>query len=240
MFRSIRTWPFPEAAANEQPMRVMRSLAAVLGVAVLGLACAGRARAQGDVLFPGSTVEGDVLRGLGVAYRGAAVLHLNAAKARSIDADTAMRFNEYVYRSYQEYLRQRALRIAGKAAGRKASLEEIERACRRANIHDFIVSLPEGYETTVGDGGRPLSAGQARRLALARTFLRDAPLVILDEPTAHLDPRSAARVTAAIDGYRGRCTMLLISHSPELVAHCDRVVRIDDGKATGSLMEAVA
>ena len=107
MFRSIRTWPFPEAPANEQRMQVMRSFAVALGVAVLGLACVGRARAQGDVLFPGSTVQGDALRGQGVAYRGAAVLHLNAARARSIDADTAMRFNEYVYRSYQEYLRQR-------------------------------------------------------------------------------------------------------------------------------------
>jgi len=94
------------------------------------LACAGRAFAQGDVLYPGSTVQGDVLRGEGVAYKGAAVFYLNAAKARSIDADTRMRFNEYVYRSYQEYLRQRARRIAGKAAGRNANLVEVQRRLR--------------------------------------------------------------------------------------------------------------
>jgi ATP-binding cassette, subfamily C, bacterial CydD len=121
-----------------------------------------------------------------------------------------------------------------------ASSERVRAAAALADADAFIEALPDGYETVVGDGGRPLSAGQIRRLALARTFLRDAPLVILDEPTAHLDPRSAAHVTAAIEGYRSRCTMLLISHSSELAAHCDRVVRIEDGKLARSLTEAVA
>ncbi|HEU5243485.1 MAG TPA: thiol reductant ABC exporter subunit CydD [Gaiellaceae bacterium] len=121
-----------------------------------------------------------------------------------------------------------------------ASFERVRAAVALADADGFVEALPDGYETVVGDGGRPLSAGQARRLALARTFLRDAPLVILDEPTAHLDPRSATRVTAAIDRYRGRCTMLLISHSSELVAHCDRIVRIEDGRVARALVEAVA
>jgi ATP-binding cassette subfamily C protein CydD len=121
-----------------------------------------------------------------------------------------------------------------------ASFERVRAAAALADADGFVEALPEGYDTIVGDGGRPLSAGQARRLALARTFLRDAPLVVLDEPTAHLDPWSAAHVAAAIDDYRGRCTMLLISHSAELVAHCDRVVRIEDGKPVRSLMESVA
>ena len=176
MFRSIRTWPFPEVPAKKQPMQVMRSFLVALGVAVLGLACVGRARAQGDVLFPGSTVEGDVLRGQGVAFKGAAVLHLNAARARSIDADTAMRFNEYVYRSYQEYLRQRALRIAGKAAGRKASLEEIERRLREAPtdadmaggdaLNVVLVDLADPrIPTTVREAAKvPLPKGAARTI----------------------------------------------------------------------------
>jgi ABC-type transport system involved in cytochrome bd biosynthesis fused ATPase/permease subunit len=71
-------------------------------------------------------------------------------------------------------------------------------------------------------------------------FLRNAPFVILDEPTAHLDAESADHVTAAIDGYRGRCTILLISHRAELAARCDRIVRIEDGRRDASLVEAVA
>ncbi len=121
-----------------------------------------------------------------------------------------------------------------------ASLERVRAAATLAGANGFIEALPAGYETLVGDGGRPLSAGQVRRLALARVFLRDAPFVILDEPTAHLDSESAEQVAAAIDSYRGRCTLLVISHSSELVAHCDRVVRIEDGRMAESPVGAAA
>src|SRR5262249_10360963 len=93
-----------------------------------------------------------------------------------------------------------------------ASLERVQAAAALAGAGTFVAALPEGYETVVGEGGRPLSAGQSRRIALARAFLRDAPLLILDEPTAHLDAESADRVAAAIDDLRGRCTILLVSH----------------------------
>jgi thiol reductant ABC exporter CydD subunit len=122
----------------------------------------------------------------------------------------------------------------------RAGFERVRAAAALAGANDFVDALPEGYETVVGDGGRPLSFGQARRLALARAFLRNAPLVILDEPTAHLDSESAEHVAAAIDSYRSRCTMLLISHSSELAARCDRIVRIEDGTTAESLVEALA
>ncbi len=121
-----------------------------------------------------------------------------------------------------------------------AGLERVRAAAALAGADDFVAALPRGYDTVVGDGGRPLSAGQARRLALARAFLRASPLAILDEPAAHLDPESAERVAAAIDGYRGRCTLLLITHHPELAARCDRIVLIEDGRPAASLVEAVA
>jgi thiol reductant ABC exporter CydD subunit len=121
-----------------------------------------------------------------------------------------------------------------------AGLERIRAAASLAGADDFVRSLPDGYGTVVGEGGRPLSAGQARRLALARVFLRDAPLVVLDEPTAHLDGESAERVAAAIESRRGRCTMLLISHRVELAARCDRIVGIEDGRLAAPLVEAVA
>jgi thiol reductant ABC exporter CydD subunit len=93
-----------------------------------------------------------------------------------------------------------------------------------AGADGFVRGLPDGYETVVGDGGRPLSAGQARRIALARAFLRDAPFVILDEPTADLDARSAAVVGEAVERLLAGRTVLLVTHRSELEACADRVV----------------
>jgi thiol reductant ABC exporter CydD subunit len=121
-----------------------------------------------------------------------------------------------------------------------AGPERIRAAAVLVGADEFVRALPDGYGTVVGEGGRPLSAGQVRRLALARVFLRDAPLVVLDEPTAHLDGESAERVAAAIESRRGRCTTLLISHRLELAARCDRIVGIEDGRLAAQLAEAVA
>ena len=99
-------------------------------------------------------------------------------------------------------------------------------------------SCRRAMSTTVGDGGRELSAGEARRLALARAFLRDAPLLILDEPTANLDPASAELVGDAIDRIRERCTILLIAHRPELARRADRVVALTGGRLVEHALEA--
>jgi thiol reductant ABC exporter CydD subunit len=102
----------------------------------------------------------------------------------------------------------------------------VREAAARAGADGFVRALPEGYETIVGDGGRPLSTGQVRRIALARAFLRDAPLVILDEPTADLDPASAATVGEAVERLLAGRTVLLLTHHTELEARADRVVRL--------------
>ena len=91
---------------------------------------------------------------------------------------------------------------------------------------------PTATRRVVGDGGRPLSAGERRRIALARAFLRDAPLVVLDEPTADLDPESAALVGEAVERLRRGRTVLVIAHRPELVRRADRVVVLAGGRAT--------
>ena len=98
--------------------------------------------------------------------------------------------------------------------------------------------LPGGYETVVGDGGRQLSTGQRRRLALARAFLRDAPLVVLDEPTADLDSESAEVVADAIERLRVGRTVVLVAHRPELAALADRIVRLDGGRIVVPAREA--
>jgi ATP-binding cassette subfamily C protein CydCD len=124
-----------------------------------------------------------------------------------------------------------------------ASDAEVANALEAAGAAGFVAALPAGPATAVGDGGRRLSAGQAQRVALARAFLADAPLVVLDEPTAHLDAGSAATVQDAIARLaRGRTT-LLITHRPELAARCDRVFELRAGQvvaARSGRMEAVA
>ena len=92
----------------------------------------------------------------------------------------------------------------------------------------------------VGDGGRPLSSGERRRIALARAFLRDAPFVVLDEPTADLDPASAALVGEAIERLRVGRTVVLIAHRPHLAAQADRVVAIERGRAVAHASKEAA
>jgi ATP-binding cassette subfamily C protein CydD len=111
-----------------------------------------------------------------------------------------------------------------------ASDGTVQQAATEAGADEFIRALPQGYETIVGDGGRPVSTGERRRIALARAFARNAPLVILDEPTADLDPVSAELVAEAIERLRTGRTVLLIAHRPELISAADRVVVLDAGK----------
>jgi len=108
--------------------------------------------------------------------------------------------------------------------------ERVVSAARLAGADDFIVRLADGYATVVGDGGRPLSAGETQRIALARAFLRDARLVVLDEPTANLDPVNARALNEAIARLATGRTTLVIAHRPELVERADRVVRLEGGR----------
>ena len=99
-----------------------------------------------------------------------------------------------------------------------APVKDVEEAARKAGIHDFITSLPDGYDTVVGDRGSRLSGGQKQQIALARAFLKNAPILILDEATASLDPKTAASIMDVIaDLMQSRSTML-ITHD-ETVAH---------------------
>ena len=111
----------------------------------------------------------------------------------------------------------------------RASAARAHEAAMLAGADRFVRALPWGYETVVGDGGRPLSAGERRRIALARAFLRNAPLVILDEPTADLDRVSADVVAEAVERLRPGRTVLLIAHRSELVQRADRIVSLDVG-----------
>jgi len=115
--------------------------------------------------------------------------------------------------------------------GRQASDRAVRAAAALAGADAFVCDLPGGYGTLVGDGGRPLSPGERRRIGLARAFLGDPALVVLDEPTADLDPASVEHVSRAVRRLGAGRTVLLIAHRPEMVAHADRIVRLEDGAA---------
>jgi ABC-type multidrug transport system fused ATPase/permease subunit len=123
---------------------------------------------------------------------------------------------------------------------RDATGRDVRDAAVLAGADRFIQALPLAYETVVGDGGRPLSAGERRRVALARAFVRDAPLVILDEPTADLDPVNAILVGDAVTRLRQGSTVLLIGHRPELIRQADRCVLLENGRAVILPRSAVA
>jgi ABC-type multidrug transport system fused ATPase/permease subunit len=118
--------------------------------------------------------------------------------------------------------------------------EAVRDAARLAGADGFIRELPSGYATQVGDGGRPLSPGERRRIGLARAFLRDAPLVVLDEPTADLDPRSVGAVSDAVRRLQSGRTVLLIAHRPELIRLANRVVALADGVAVPHVLQEAA
>jgi ABC-type multidrug transport system fused ATPase/permease subunit len=113
----------------------------------------------------------------------------------------------------------------------KASDARVREAAALAGADGFVQALPSGYDTLVGDGGRTLSLGERRRIALARAFLRDAPLLILDEPSADLDPDSVEHLIGSLHRLRGERTMLLIAHRHELISLADRVVVLEGGAA---------
>jgi ATP-binding cassette subfamily C protein CydD len=111
-----------------------------------------------------------------------------------------------------------------------ASQDQIEAAARVAHAHDFIMALPQGYGTFIGERGARLSGGQAQRLGLARAFLKDAPLLILDEATSNLDPKQEALVTEAIERLMHGRTVLAIAHRLSTVTRADTVIVLDEGR----------
>ncbi|MBI2321847.1 MAG: ATP-binding cassette domain-containing protein, partial [Chloroflexi bacterium] len=111
-----------------------------------------------------------------------------------------------------------------------ASDAELEAACRVANLHDFIASLPEGYETIVGERGYRLSGGEKQRLAIARVVLKDPCILVLDEATSHLDSESEALIQAALERVMRVRTSLVIAHRLSTVLAADVILVLDQGR----------
>jgi ATP-binding cassette subfamily B protein len=111
----------------------------------------------------------------------------------------------------------------------RATEEEIVQAARLANAHDFILNLPDGYNTLVGERGMRLSGGERQRIALARAFLRDAPILILDEPTSALDMKTEATILEALERLMSGRTTFVIAHRLGTLDNCDMQLEIRDG-----------
>ena len=161
----------------------------------------------------------DVNRGA-VKLSGADVKDINTADLRQMEAlvtqDTHL-FHDSIANN---------LRIAKPDATR----EELEEACRKASVHDFILSLPKGYDTPVGELGDTLSGGERQRLGLARAFLHGAPLLLLDEPTSNLDSLNEAVILKALREEQGDRTVVLVSHRASTMGIAHRVCRVANGR----------
>jgi subfamily B ATP-binding cassette protein MsbA len=115
-----------------------------------------------------------------------------------------------------------------------ATREEIEAAARAAFVHEFILSLPQGYETRIGERGVTLSGGQRQRLCIARAFIRNAPILVLDEATASLDSKAEAEVQAAIDRLAEHRTVVSVAHRLSTLASMDRIIVLAAGRIVES------
>jgi ATP-binding cassette subfamily C protein CydD len=110
-----------------------------------------------------------------------------------------------------------------------ATLAEVQNAAQHARVHDFIMSLPDGYETIVGERGSRLSGGQAQRIAIARAFLKDAPIIILDEATSNLDPDTESQIETALEELLAGRTALVIAHRLNTIFKSDHIIVMDAG-----------
>lgn len=114
--------------------------------------------------------------------------------------------------------------------GRDISEEKIISAAKAANIHDFIISLPAGYDTLTGEKGKMLSGGQCQRISIARAIVKDAPILLLDEATSSLDSRSENEVQKALENLMENRTSFVIAHRLSTIRNADKIIVMSDGE----------
>lgn len=111
-----------------------------------------------------------------------------------------------------------------------APMEKVIEAAKKACCHDFIMQLPDGYDTVIGEGGASLSGGEKQRISIARAIMKDAPIIVLDEATANVDPENEADLMKAIDALTKEKTIIMIAHRLKTVRNADKILVIDNGK----------
>ena len=134
------------------------------------------------------------------------------------------------YVSQENFLFNKTIRENLKMAKEDATDAEIEAACTKASIHDFIKSLPDGYDTNAGNAGSKFSGGERQRLTIARALLKDSPIVVLDEATAYSDPENEAIIQQSIDNLVKNKTVIMIAHRLSTIVNADKIIVLDKGK----------
>ena len=155
-----------------------------------------------------------------VAISGRSVEEINTANLRDLES----------FVTQETHLFHDSIRNNLRIAKLDATDDEIINACKKASIHDFIMSLPQGYDTPVGELGDTLSGGERQRLGLARAFLHDAPFMLLDEPTSNLDSLNEAVILKALHQERSGKTVVLVSHRKSTMGIADRVYSVEHGR----------
>lgn len=134
------------------------------------------------------------------------------------------------YITQQTYIFNETIEENIRLARRDATLEEIMEAAKKASIHDFILSLPQGYQTKMTELGGNLSDGEKQRIGIARAFLHNAPIILLDEPTSNLDSLNEAMILRSLLNVKAEKLIILVSHRQSTMAICDQVIGIENGR----------
>ena len=153
---------------------------------------------------------------------------IGGADIGSMSLERNMHLVTYV--SQENFLFNKSIRDNLKMAKEDATDEEIEAACKQASCHDFIQSLPDGYDTDAGNAGSKFSGGERQRLTIARALLKDSPIVVLDEATAYSEPENEAIIQQSIDNLVKNKTVIMIAHRLSTVVNADTIIVLDKGR----------
>ena len=159
-------------------------------------------------------------------------VRLGGMNVKDYSMDSLMKNFSFVFQSV--YLFQDTIANNIRFGQPDAPMEKVTEAAKKACCHDFIMALPDGYETIIGEGGANLSGGEKQRISIARAIMKDAPIIILDEATANVDPESEQELTAAIEALTKEKTIMMIAHRLKTVRHADNILVIDGGKIVQS------
>ena len=155
-------------------------------------------------------------------------ISLDGHDARDYSYDSLIRNFSFVFQSV--YLFEDTIANNIRFGKPEASQEEVIEAAKKAACHDFILSLPDGYDTKIGEGGASLSGGERQRISIARAIIKDAPIIILDEATANVDPENEEALMQAIQALTSDKTIIMIAHRLKTVEHADQILVLDQGR----------